>query len=470
MKITTKRHHALADLHTAVGLYLHLRDEYPGALLLESSDYQSAQNSSSFICLNELSSFSLSGDTIRTCFIGEKEQYFPARQKSFVQQLQAYIDAHQVLSDEGKNGFYGYIGYDAVAMMEDVQLNAAVDPQLEYPSMQFAFFRFVIHLNHFNDTMEIVENIPEGETSQLAVLQAKLNHNRYNPYPFLPKGDIRSNLTDAQYLEMVKKARYHCKRGDVFQLVLSRRFEQAYQGDDFQVYRHLRAINPSPYGFYFDYGRYRIFGSSPESQLKVSNSIASLNPIAGTYKRTGDDEADKILAETLAKDEKENAEHAMLVDLARNDLSRSCLGVQVESLKEIQFFSHVIHLVSKVNGRLKEGVSPLQVISDTFPAGTLSGAPKHRAMQLIDKYEPQRRGFYGGAVGFIGLDGSINLAILIRSFLSKNNKLFFQAGAGIVEASSEANELQEVNNKLAALLSAIKGATYRENSSSESKP
>lgn len=459
MKITTKRHHALADLHTAVGLYLHLRDEYAGALLLESSDYQSAQNSSSFICLQPLSNFSLTEQTISMQLFGKKANEIRTDRSQFISHFQEYIDAHQIDKPTAEDGFFGYIGYDAVAMMEDVQLASQTDPRLIYPAMHFSFFRFVIHLNHFNDTMDITENIPEGETSQLNSLLAKLNHNRYNPYPFLPKGEISSNLTDAQYREMVSKARHHCKRGDVFQLVLSRRFELTYQGDDFQVYRNLRAINPSPYGFYFDYGRYRIFGSSPESQLRISNGSASLNPIAGTYKRTGDDVADKLLAEKLTKDVKENAEHAMLVDLARNDLSRNCNDVQVETLKEIQFFSHVIHLVSKVSGTLRPSVNPLQVIADTFPAGTLSGAPKHRALQLIDRYEPQRRGFYGGAVGFIGLDGSVNLAILIRSFLSKNNKLFFQAGAGIVEASNEDNELQEVNNKLAALVSAINGAT-----------
>ena len=460
MKITTKRHHALADLHTAVGLYLHLRDEYAGALLLESSDYQSAQNSSSFICLQPLSSFSVTDQTVRTQLHAKKAQEVQTDQSQFISHFQEYIDAHQLEQASAEDGFFGYIGYDAVALMEDVPLESDADPRLLYPAMHFALFRFVIHLNHFNDTMDITEYIPEGEKSQLDSLLAKLNHNRYNPYPFLPKGAISSNLTDEQYLEMVAKARHHCKRGDVFQLVLSRRFELSYQGDDFQVYRNLRAINPSPYGFYFDYGRYRIFGSSPESQLRISKGMASLNPIAGTYKRTGDDAADKLLAEKLAKDEKENAEHAMLVDLARNDLSRNCADVKVETLKEIQFFSHVIHLVSKVSGRLRADVNPLQVVADTFPAGTLSGAPKHRAMQLIDRYEPQRRGFYGGAVGFIGLDGSVNLAILIRSFLSKNNKLFFQAGAGIVEASNEANELQEVNNKLAALVSAINGAAH----------
>ncbi len=303
--------------------------------------------------------------------------------------------------------------------------------------------------------MQLSEFIPEGEQSQLQKLVNRIQISTYTPFPFQTQGQLQSNLTDDQFIEMVEKARYHCRRGDVFQLVLSRRFQIKYLGDDFQAYRHLRTINPSPYGFYFDFGRHRIFGSSPESQLKISAQKASLNPIAGTYRRSGEDAADQKLAKQLLKDPKENAEHAMLVDLARNDLNRSCNDVKVDKLKEVQYFSHVIHLVSEVSGKLRKEKHALDVVADTFPAGTLSGAPKHRAMQLIDKYENTKRGIYGGAVGFIGLDGAVNLAILIRSFLSKNNVLSFQAGAGIVEASSAENELQEVNNKLAALMQAI---------------
>jgi anthranilate synthase component 1 len=321
--------------------------------------------------------------------------------------------------------------------------------------MIFALFRYVIHLNHFNDIMTIIEYIPEGESSTIGQLKVQIQNTRNNGFPFYTTGATETNITDETFIDMVQKAKYHCRRGDVFQMVLARRFSVSFKGDEFNVYRALRRINPSPYLYFFDYGNFRIFGSSPESQLKISNGKATLNPIAGTYRRTGNDIADKALAEKLSEDPKENAEHAMLVDLARNDLSRSCTNVKVETYKEVQFFSHVIHLVSKVTGKLKTHINPMKVIADTFPAGTLSGAPKHRAMQLIDQYENQSRGFYGGAVGFIGFNGDVNLAILIRSFLSKNNKLFFQAGAGIVNSSDEVSELQEVNNKLAALHKAI---------------
>ncbi|MCK9450070.1 MAG: anthranilate synthase component I family protein [Bacteroidales bacterium] len=455
MKLTIKRHHSLADLHTAVGLYLQLRDEYPGALLLESSDYQAAQNSSSFICLSPLSSISLQGNSLLIKDLTEQKKIEIQNNQEFLPHFKAYINSFEISDTQSTDGLFGYLAYDTVEFLEDVSLQNPTDSSCELSAMHFSFFRFVIKINQFNDTMQLSEFIPEGENSQLQTLVNRLQISNYAPYPFQTQGLLRSNLTDQQFMEMVEKARHHCQHGDVFQLVLSRRFQINYQGDDFQVYRRLRSINPSPYGFYFDFGKHRIFGSSPESQLKISNNKASLNPIAGTYRRSGADAADRELAQKLLNDPKENAEHAMLVDLARNDLNRSCDNVQVEKLKEVQYFSHVIHLVSEVSGQLRKGKHALDVVADTFPAGTLSGAPKHKAMQLIDKYESSKRGIYGGAVGFIGLNGTINLAILIRSFLSKNNVLSFQAGAGIVVASSAENELQEVNNKLAALMQAI---------------
>jgi anthranilate synthase component 1 len=254
---------------------------------------------------------------------------------------------------------------------------------------------------------------------------------------------------------MVSKAKAHCQRGDVFQMVLSRRFSQQFKGDEFNVYRALRSINPSPYLFYFDYGNYKIFGSSPEMQLKTEGNKATINPIAGTFKRTGDDIKDEQLAADLLKDDKENSEHVMLVDLARNDLSKNTRNVRVSRMKDIQFYSHVIHIVSNVEGTMYDGDSALKVLGDTFPAGTLSGAPKNKAIRLIDQYEPTSRGFYGGCIGFIGINGETNHAITIRSFLSQGDTLHYQAGAGIVNESDEEKELAEVNNKLEALRRAI---------------
>lgn len=449
-----------ADMFTPVGLYLSLRDRYPNALLLESSDYHSSSNSSSFLCLNPIASIRLKNSEIETEICGSKASY--PLQKGFgtlPKALQQFIEQLQLSSLQFGDGLFGYINYDAVAHFEDIDSGQKNEGMPVYPAMVMSLYRFVLHLNHFNDTLEISEYIPEDEPSALEHLMAGLRNSKKIVYPFLMEGSTTSNLTDEEYLAMVDKGRYHCRRGDVFQIVLSRQYSQKFRGDDFNVYRALRRINPSPYLYYFDYDHYRIFGSSPEAQLKISKGEAILNPIAGTYRRSGNDEQDKELAVKLFADPKENAEHAMLVDLARNDLSRNCSKVHVASFRELQYFSHVIHMVSKVSGTLRPAVKATDVIADTFPAGTLSGAPKHKAMQLIEKYEPQARGFYGGAAGFIGFDGSVNLAILIRSFLSIGQTLHFQAGAGIVEASNPHSELQEVNNKLAALHKAIQEAT-----------
>ncbi|MCB0693459.1 MAG: anthranilate synthase component I family protein, partial [Saprospiraceae bacterium] len=242
---------------------------------------------------------------------------------------------------------------------------------------------------------------------------------------------------------------------DVFQIVFSRQFEQDYQGDDLQVYRALRSINPSPYLFYFDFGNYRMFGSSPEAQLIVRDRQAEIHPIAGTFAMDADPAINELRANALLADPKENAEHVMLVDLARNDLNRHAVDVHVAALREIHAYSHVMHLVSKVKGRLADSTNPIQVFADTFPAGTLSGAPKYRALELIHQYENQHRGAYGGAIGYIDLQGNMNQAIMIRSFFSQNQTLYSQAGAGIVLDSVAETELQEVNHKLGALQKAL---------------
>jgi anthranilate synthase component I len=462
MKLTTDRITTSADMHTPVGLYLLLRDIYPGTLLLESSDYHAASNSSSYICLNPLSSFSIRDGVV---IIKEKDEIKSSRTASIetlLLQFDEFMNSFDFPDKQKNDGVFGYIAYDCISYFEDIELQKRVTADFQHPEMVFSLYRYVIHMNHFNDIMTLTEYIPKGEQGTLQNLTAQISRHHSNSFPFTTIGQSKSNISDESFMEMVRQAKQHCRRGDVFQMVLSRRYSVQYKGDDFNVYRALRRINPSPYLYYLDYGDFRIFGSSPESQLKISKGSAILNPIAGTYRRTGDDAADKALAEKLSHDPKENAEHAMLVDLARNDLSRSCRNVEVTTYKEVQYFSHVIHLVSKVTGQCRPGVAATRLVADTFPAGTLSGAPKHRAMQLIDQYEQQSRGFYGGAVGFISFDGEVNLAILIRSFLSRNNSLFFQAGAGIVDASDEALELQEVNNKLAALNKAIQEAQTKQ--------
>ncbi len=362
------------------------------------------------------------------------------------------------LEDIPVNGLFGYISYDAVKYFEKISLRNSSDLPYKVPEVRYHLYKYIIAINHFQNTLQIIENHFNDEESELDRIESLLNSRNLAFYSFKTIGEEKGNISDDQYREMISLGKKHCYLGDVFQVVLSRQFSKKFIGDEFNVYRALRSINPSPYLFYFDYGNYKIFGSSPEAHLKISKGIASINPIAGTFRRTGDDENDKLLARKLATDLKENAEHVMLVDLARNDLSRHATDVKVENYREVQFYSHVIHLVSAVSGKLKDETTMADVISATFPAGTLSGAPKYMAMKIIDKCENQPRGYYGGAIGFIDFTGRFNHAIMIRTFLSKANTLYYQAGAGVVAVSEEENELQEVNNKLGALRKAMEMA------------
>jgi anthranilate synthase component 1 len=444
----------IADTVTPVGLYLRFRDAYANTLLLESSDYHSKEESFSFIAIepvvsieaeNHYLSISHKGVLLENKKIGRN---FNSIFESYSETIA--LDCPSEL--KSFNGLYGYTTFDAVQYFENIEITVPDAPSA-IPLMQYSFYRFIIAINHFNDEMTLIENIEEGTASRINEIQTIIDAQAFNTQKFEISGDETSNITGEDFKEYVVKAKAHCKRGDVFQLVLSRQFQQKFKGDEFNVYRALRSINPSPYLFYFDYGSFKLMGSSPEAQIKISGGKATINPIAGTFRRTGDMAEDIKLGKKLSADKKETAEHVMLVDLARNDLSKHADNVTVDVFKEVQYFSHVIHLVSTVSGKLKG--NPIEVVGDTFPAGTLSGAPKYKAMQLIDKYENQSRGFYGGAVGIIGLDGSVNLAIAIRSFVSKSNVLYYQAGAGIVIHSDEEKELQEVNNKLAALKKAL---------------
>ncbi|HOO85358.1 MAG TPA: anthranilate synthase component I family protein, partial [Prolixibacteraceae bacterium] len=353
------------------------------------------------------------------------------------------------------NGLWGYTAYDAIQYFETIKLRERDNNEAQIPEIRYAFHRYVIAINHFNNDVTLIENLLEGQESNAREITGILLNQNVVTFQFKTEGEETSNITDEEYMQMVDEGRKHCFLGDVFQIVLSRRFRQKFSGDEFNVYRALRRINPSPYLFYFDYSNYRIFGSSPEAQLIVNNGKAIINPIAGTFKRTGDDESDRQLAIDLSEDKKENAEHVMLVDLARNDLSRNSKNVKVDNYREVQYYSHVLHLVSEVSGELDPDTNTVKVFGDTFPAGTLSGAPKFKAMEIIDRLENVGRSYYGGAIGFLGFNGNINHAITIRTFLSKNNTLIYQAGAGVVSESKRENELQEVNNKLGALKKAI---------------
>jgi anthranilate synthase component 1 len=459
-QLQTKYKQILADTITPVSVYFKIRDQFPNSLLLESSDYHGNDNSFSYICCNPIASIKIENETIHKIFPdGTTETIYIDAKTDIPQAIQDFSGQFQSEKNDFKfinNGLFGYISYDAVRYFEKVNI-AKKDEETTIPDVFYAVYQNIITINHFKNEAYIFCHSLESKDN-ISEIEQLLQSRNIASYKFNRDGEGSSNLTDEEFKFNVALAKKHCHRGDVFQLVLSRRFTQGFKGDEFNVYRALRSINPSPYLFFFDYGDFKIFGSSPEAQIIVKNRKAEIHPIAGTFRRTGDDEKDAILAKKLSEDQKENSEHVMLVDLARNDLSRHGHGVQVEKYREIQFFSHVIHLVSKVTGHLHEKATAMQVVADTFPAGTLSGAPKHRAMQLIEDYEKTNRNFYGGAIGFMDFEGNFNHAIMIRTFLSKNHQLHSQAGAGIVASSDEESEMQEVYNKLLALNKALEVA------------
>ncbi len=444
---------------TPVSIYLQARKHYPNSLLLESSDYHGHENSYSFICIDPVATFEVDSGKVSYAYPdGSEQELSISGPAGFRENFDRFIRSFEVISGDKTlvNGVFGYSSYDAIKYFETIELHTAVKPAFKIPEIRYNFFRYIIAINHFKNDLTILENLFEGQQSTIdSVVSMIFKKDVNEPQTFKAENNEESNITDQEYMDMVTKGKEHCHRGDVFQIVLSRQFSQEFEGDDFNLYRALRSVNPSPYLFYFDYGEFRIFGSSPEAQLKIDKGRAVINPIAGTFKRTGDDKKDNELAEQLCADPKENAEHVMLVDLARNDLSRHGTEVHVDSYREVQFYSHVIHLVSTVSGMLDDPTKVVDMMMATFPAGTLSGAPKYKAMELIDRYENQHRSYYGGAIGFIDLQYNLNHAIMIRTFLSKGKRLFYQAGAGIVSESKEESELQEVNNKLGALKKAI---------------
>jgi len=437
-----------------VGVYMRLRDLYPQSALMESSDYHEKDNSRSFIGIEPMASVAIGhGQTTITYPDGSTLTHEVNKEYRSDKAIHELIDRIHVEGDDAKMcGLFGYTSFNAVRYFEDIDVKDETQAKNDAPDLLYILYKVVIVFDHFNNTLKVVSL--DGEDKIDTVMKA-MNKANVKAYDFHPVGDVHSTLTDDEHRENIRRGIKHCLRGDVFQIVLSRRFIQQYEGDDFKLYRALRSINPSPYLFYFDFGGFRIFGSSPETHCRIEGRKAYIDPIAGTTKRTGDAEADRKGAEYLRNDPKENAEHVMLVDLARNDLSRNCHGVKVDFYKDLQYYSHVIHLVSRVSGELDNGADPIKAFIDTFPAGTLSGAPKVRAMQLISEYEPHNRGAYGGCIGYIGLDGSLNQAITIRTFVSRNGELWFQAGGGIVAKSNVEYELQEVNNKLGALRKAI---------------
>lgn len=449
----------LADTTTPVSIYLRIRDIFPNSLLLESSEYHSRDNNISYICCQPLAGITLNDEVLTIQYPNTEKIIKKASEINLKEEVANFRDSFQdqKLADINviSNGLFGYFTFNTVEHFEDIKLTASTNEERQIPHMQYHIYKYVIAIDHFRNQLYLFENLVENEKSDIERLAYIIKNKNFPEYSFQLNGEESSNMTNEDFKSLVEKMKVHIRRGDVFQIVPSRGFSTPFLGDEFNVYRALRSINPSPYLFYFDYGDFKLFGSSPEAQLTIQKNEATIFPIAGTFKRTGDIEQDKKIAEELKNDPKESAEHVMLVDLARNDLSRHCTNVQVKSYKEAQYYSHIIHLVSKVSGQLKDNVNPFDVVGDTYPAGTLSGAPKHMALTLIDRYEGLQRSFYSGALGYMGFNGDFNHAIMIRSFLSKKNILHYQAGAGIVLDSDPEKELQEVNNKIAALRKAL---------------
>ena len=459
-KFALKTHYKkiLADTISPVSVYLKIRDKFPNSILLESSDYHGNDNSFSYICCNPIASIKVDANVVTKTYPDQTTTSTTIAADKVTSEIDAFTKQFDTQKDTSfkfiNNGMFGFTAYDAVKYFEDIQISKK-DNSIDIPEMYYAIYQNIIAINHFKNEAYIFAHCYNTE-SNIDAIDHLIKVQSFSSYDFESKGAISSNLSDEEFKSHVELAKKHCGRGDVFQLVLSKKFQQDFKGDDFNVYRALRSINPSPYLFYFDYGKFKIFGSSPEAQLVVQDQNAEIHPIAGTFARSGDDLKDAELAKKLVADKKEKSEHVMLVDLARNDLSRHCTDVVVKKYREVQFFSHVIHLVSKVIGIVRKNTPTMQIVADTFPAGTLSGAPKYKAMELIETYEKTSRSFYGGAIGFMDFDGNYNHAIMIRTFLSKNYQLHWQAGAGIVSKSSSDNELQEVYNKLGALTKAIK--------------
>ena len=453
----------LSDMLTPVSAYMKVRDAYPQSALMESSDYHGGENARSFIGLHPIGSISVEHGIAKAKFPdGRMEEQLITETYDTAQAINDFLAQFEISGENSEYcGLYGYTTFNAVRYFENINVKDETQAENDAPDLLSILYKDYIVFDHFSNKLTIIELLEDGEKDDLDQLERDMQNRHYQTYDFHPVGEHWSTLTDDEHRENIRRGIAHCKRGDVFQIVLARRFKQKYEGDDFKLYRALRSVNPSPYLFYFDFGGFRIFGSSPETHCRIAKAedgtgyTAYIDPIAGTTKRTGNQVQDRQNAEYLRNDPKENAEHVMLVDLARNDLSRNCHDVHVDFYKDMQFYSHVIHLVSRVSGRLNEGADPIKAFIDTFPAGTLSGAPKVRAMQLISEYEPHCRGAYGGCIGFIGFNGELNQAITIRTFVSRNNELWFQAGGGIVAKSDVEYELQEVNNKLGALRKAI---------------
>ncbi len=459
----------LADVETPLSVFLKVKEKGDFNFLLESAEGGEKWGRYSFVILG--SSFYLrTKGKYGEIYDRGKVHFFESKDPLRV--LKEIIKKYKPFEDSRLprfwGGLVGYVAYDIISFYEPVT-SSTEDPVGTY-DLYFVLTDMVIICDNLTGKIKIVYPILTqrgvereyaeaerkiGETVDRLKEKVALHISVKEKEPEISQW--RSNFSKVEFLEAVKKAKEYIRKGDIIQVVLSQRFYRDFKGDTQDIYRILRYLNPSPYMFYLDFGELKVIGSSPEVLVRVEGGRIETRPIAGTRRRGRDQEEDKRLEEDLLSDKKERAEHLMLVDLARNDIGRVAKPgtVRVEDFMRIEKYSHVIHMVSDVSGILKENLSALEVLKATFPAGTVSGAPKVRAMQIISELEKERRGIYAGSVGYLSFQGNMDMAIAIRTAVFRDREVFVQAGAGIVADSIPEKEWEETLNKAKALMKAV---------------
>lgn len=469
-----------ADLETPVSVYVKLMDEVGPSFLLESVEGGERVGRYSFVGVNPRAMLALNGRTVTDMRHGKEIVTELPEGTDFLDVLKAEVERFQLANIPSLprfvGGAVGYLGYDVVRYFE--RLPETAESVLSIPDALYMLADLLVVFDHARHHLMILANARVGETDiETAYVDAiqrieTVSERLLRPLPAVPRkrwgsrrqpsGKIDSNMAPERYEAMVSQAKEHIAAGDIFQVVLSQRFSRQTSAHPFAIYRALRMLNPSPYMFYFDFGQLdiQVIGASPEMHVRLEDGKAHVRPIAGTRPRGQTEAEDKALAEELLADPKELAEHVMLVDLGRNDIGRvSEYGtVKVRDQMIIERYSHVMHIVSHVEGKMTGDMDAYDLMRATFPAGTVSGAPKVRAMEIIEDLEGQRRSMYAGAVGYFGYDGSMDTCIAIRTMLMQGETVYVQAGAGIVADSDPATEHQECVNKAKALMVAVERA------------
>ncbi|OPY58914.1 MAG: Anthranilate synthase component 1 [Pelotomaculum sp. PtaU1.Bin035] len=455
-----------ADMDTPISIFKKISPRGP-AYLLESVEGGESLARYSFIGFDPFLNFTSKGEESRISGGGGSKVV----SGSPLENLAKLISGFHVYNGEELPRFFGgavgYLGYGAVRFFERINISRKNIPDL--PDSNFIFAGTVLIFDHVKHSLKIVINSFPGENPESSYDNVEYRFQKViesiNRTVALEYGNpghgafapVETNMTRENFIKQVERAKEYIKAGDILQVVLSQRFRTPFQGEPFNVYRRLRALNPSPYLYYLDFGTAQVVGSSPEMLVRVVGDTAETCPIAGTRPRGKNLEADRRMAEELLEDAKERAEHLMLVDLGRNDLGKVCEpgSIKVSRFMEIERFSHVMHLVSNVKGRMSSGRDSSDALRACFPAGTVTGAPKVRAMEIIDELEPDGRGVYAGAIGYFGFTGNLDTAIAIRTVIIREGNAYVQAGAGIVADSDPEREYEETINKARALLNTI---------------